>query len=80
MQFFSNLLARTSSDARRHCLPGKYGISHGRIVGKQRHDRCGLFHVIFLYALNGCLVLTDILLYFRNRLYHIRESLKEGRP
>ncbi len=37
-------------------------------------------YVIFLYALNGCMVLTDIVLYFRNRLYHIRESLKEGRP
>jgi hypothetical protein len=36
--------------------------------------------VIFLYALNGCMVLTDILLYFRNRLHHIRESLKGGRP
>jgi hypothetical protein len=36
-------------------------------------------YVIFLYALNGCMVLTDIVLYFRNRLYHIRESLKEGR-
>jgi hypothetical protein len=35
--------------------------------------------VIFLYALNGCMVLTDIVLYFRNRLYHVRESLKEGR-
>ena len=37
-------------------------------------------YVIFLYALNGCMVLTDIVLYFRNRLYHIRESLKEGQP
>jgi hypothetical protein len=36
-------------------------------------------YVIFLYALNGCMVLTDISLYLRNRLYHIRESLKEGR-
>ena len=37
-------------------------------------------YVIFLDALNGCMVLTDIVLYFRNRLYHIRERLKEGRP
>jgi hypothetical protein len=37
-------------------------------------------YVIFLYALNGCMVLTDIVLYFRNRLYHLRESLKGGRP
>ena len=37
-------------------------------------------YVIFLYALNGCMVLTDIVLYFRNRLYHIRESLKENPP
>jgi len=37
-------------------------------------------YVIFLYALNGFMVLTDIVLYFRNRLYHIRESLKESRP
>ena len=37
-------------------------------------------YVIFLYALNGGLVLTDIVLYFRNRLYHVRESLRGDRP
>ena len=35
--------------------------------------------VVFLYALNGFMVLADISLYLRNRFYHIRESLKEGR-
>lgn len=45
----------------------------------------GIFHkafyhydrVIFLYALNAALVFTDILLYLRNRLYHIRRSLED---
>ena len=37
------------------------------------HDR-----VIYLYMLNGCMVLTDIVLYFRNRLYHLRGSLKDA--
>ncbi|HUV09281.1 MAG TPA: hypothetical protein VMX75_16210 [Spirochaetia bacterium] len=36
--------------------------------------------VIYLYMLNGTMVLIDISLYFRNRLYHIRKSvaLSEG--
>ena len=38
-----------------------------------RYDR-----VIFLYALNAVFVLTDILLYLRNRLYHIRQSLEDS--
>lgn len=33
--------------------------------------------VIYLYMLNAAMVLTDIILYLRNRLYHIRESLRE---
>ncbi len=35
-------------------------------------------YVIFLYALNACMVAADLALYLRNRLYHIRESLKGG--
>jgi hypothetical protein len=35
-------------------------------------------YVIALYALNGAMVLTDILLYLRNRLYHIRLSTRDG--
>jgi hypothetical protein len=35
-------------------------------------------HVIVLYALNGAMVLTDILLYLRNRLYHIRRSTRDA--
>ena len=31
--------------------------------------------VVYLYALNGAMVLVDILLYFRNRLYHVRTSV-----
>ena len=36
--------------------------------------------VVFLYGLNGTMVLIDIALYFRNRLYHIRQSLREDTP
>jgi hypothetical protein len=39
-----------------------------------------IFHydlVIFLYALNAVMVSLDIVLYLRNRLYHIRRSLAE---
>ena len=46
----------------------------------------GIFHkvffnfdlVIILYALNGTMVTIDILLYLRNRAYHLRESAKEA--
>ena len=31
--------------------------------------------VIWLYTLNALMVLTDIVLYLRNRLYHVRVSL-----
>ena len=45
----------------------------------------GIFHkllfnydkVIFLYMLNGILVSTDILIYFRNRMYQIKISARE---
>jgi hypothetical protein len=40
--------------------------------------------VIVLYVLNGLMVLIDIILYFRNRLYHVKSSLRDaeqsGRP
>jgi hypothetical protein len=39
-----------------------------------------IFHydlVIYLYALNALMVSVDIVLYLRNRLYHIRRSLAE---
>jgi hypothetical protein len=43
-----------------------------------------IFHsmdfVIVLYILNFLMVLTDIVLYFRNRLYHIKMSLGELKP
>lgn len=35
-------------------------------------------HVIALYALNGAMVLADILLYLRNRLYHMRRSARQA--
>ncbi len=35
-------------------------------------------YVIVLYILNGVMVLIDIILYFRNRLYHIRSSLSSA--
>jgi hypothetical protein len=37
-----------------------------------------IFHfdlVIYLYALNAVMVSIDIVLYLRNRLYHVRKSL-----
>ena len=34
--------------------------------------------VIFLYGLNAVMVGIDILLYLRNRLYHVRRSLAEA--
>ena len=34
--------------------------------------------VIFLYALNALMVGIDIVLYLRNRLYHVRKSLAEA--
>jgi hypothetical protein len=40
-----------------------------------------LFHydlVIFLYGLNALMVAIDIVLYLRNRLYHVRKSLAEA--
>jgi hypothetical protein len=37
--------------------------------------------VIYLYALNAVMVGVDIVLYLRNRLYHVRKSLSDaGRP
>ena len=39
-----------------------------------------IFHydlVIFLYLLNAVMVSLDIVLYLRNRLYHVRKSLEE---
>jgi hypothetical protein len=35
--------------------------------------------VVFLYGLNALMVGLDIVLYLRNRLYHIRKSLEEPR-
>ena len=35
--------------------------------------------VIYLYALNAIMVTIDIVLYLRNRLYHIRLSLASAR-
>lgn len=35
--------------------------------------------VIYLYALNGLMVLTDMILYLRNRLYHIRKSAEAAK-
>ena len=40
-----------------------------------------IFHfdlVIYLYALNAVMVSIDIVLYLRNRLYHVRKSLAEA--
>lgn len=34
--------------------------------------------VVFLYGLNGVMVLIDMILYLRNRLYHIRKSAEEA--
>jgi hypothetical protein len=40
-----------------------------------------LFHydlVIFLYILNALMVTLDIILYLRNRMYHVRRSFLEA--
>ena len=40
-----------------------------------------VFHydlVIYLYALNALMVGVDIVLYLRNRLYHVRKSLADA--
>lgn len=34
--------------------------------------------VIFLYILNGTMVSIDIVLYLRNRMYHVRESARDA--
>ena len=35
-------------------------------------------YVIVLYILNGVMVFIDIMLYYRNRLYHVRASLEDA--
>lgn len=35
--------------------------------------------VVYLYALNGVMVAVDMVLYLRNRLYHIRRSAQEAK-
>ncbi|MGA2975145.1 MAG: hypothetical protein ABSF77_07535 [Spirochaetia bacterium] len=35
--------------------------------------------VIFLYILNAVMVALDIILYMRNRLYHVRKSLSDAK-
>ncbi len=51
----------------------------GYVAGALHKTLYNFDYVIFLYILNGTMVLIDILLYFRNRLYHIRESLSDVR-
>ncbi len=36
--------------------------------------------VLYLYILNALMVALDIVLYLRNRLYHVRKSLEEAKP
>jgi hypothetical protein len=36
--------------------------------------------VMYLYILNALMVALDIILYLRNRLYHVRKSLEEAGP
>ena len=46
----------------------------------------GIFHkiffnydkVVFLYGLNGIMVATDIVLYFRNSYYEVKASVEKG--
>ena len=35
-------------------------------------------YVIVLYVLNGVMVFIDIMLYYRNRLHHVRASLEDA--
>lgn len=48
-------------------LPFLVVVLIGYIAGVLHKVLYRLDGVVFLYALNGCMVLADILLYFRNR-------------
>ena len=50
----------------------------GYIAGMLHKIFVDMDGVIVLYALNGLMVLIDMLLYVRNRLYHIRKSAEEA--
>ena len=61
-------------------LPFLVVILGGYAAGTLHKIFYSMDFVIVLYVLNFVMVLTDILLYFRNRLYHIRESLRDIDP
>jgi len=61
-------------------LPFLIVILGGYAAGTLHKIFYSMDFVIVLYVLNFLMVLTDIILYFRNRLYHIRESLSDIEP
>lgn len=56
-------------------LPFLFVILTGYAAGTLHKVFFSMDGVIVLYMLNFCMVATDIALYFRNRLYHIKASL-----
>jgi len=58
-------------------LPFLIVILTGYAAGTLHKVFFSMDFVIVLYVLNFLMVLTDIILYFRNRLYHIRASLND---
>ena len=59
-------------------LPFLITILVGYAAGTLHKLLFSMDFVIILYVLNFVMVLIDILLYFRNRLYHIRKSLESS--
>ena len=58
-------------------LPFLIIVLVGYIAGTLHKAIFSFDFVIVLYICNFCMVLTDIALYLRNRLYHIRQSLDD---
>ena len=59
-------------------LPFLITILIGYAAGTLHKLLYSMDFVIILYLLNFTMVLIDILLYFRNKLYHARTSLEHG--
>lgn len=60
-------------------LPFLFVILTGYAAGTLHKIFFSMDFVIVLYLLNFAMVLTDIILYYRNRLYHIKRSLDADR-
>jgi uncharacterized membrane protein len=56
-------------------LPFLLVILVGYLAGALHKVFYSFDYVIVLYIVNSIMVLTDILLYLRNRMYHVRQSV-----